>query len=288
MTTPYGTTTFRHEPGNTSATFRRIEATDPAGGTERLEFYLQDNGFAATAASGDVPTGFSVSNQRLDYWNSFYWDKQAMALNPGDFSKAVNYNWMLAVDVSYGHPMSRPIPHSIKYPLQSRIWYRYPGQSSASDHTLGPDGARPSLIGRVLDGGASQVAQVTYNDHGNVTSIIDPAGRQTTHAYATNGLDLLNVHQVVSGGTDLLAEYSDYTTLHQPETVQDAAGEASTLTYNSFGQPLTVTNALTSLGAIGDDSSREAMTALLSDTDAEVREMTSVALKSIDARLSRK
>ena len=31
MTTPYGTTSFRHEPGNTSATYRVIEAVDPVG-----------------------------------------------------------------------------------------------------------------------------------------------------------------------------------------------------------------------------------------------------------------
>jgi YD repeat-containing protein len=99
------------------------------------------------------------------------------------------------------------------------------------------------LIGRVVDGGASQVTQLTYNAQGRVTSFTDPAGRQTTYAYATNGLDLLNVHQAVSGGTDLVGTYADYT-LHLPETVTDAAGEETTLTYNSVGQPLTVTNAL--------------------------------------------
>lgn len=42
MTTPYGTTSFRHEPGNTSATYRVIEAVDPVGGRERLEFTMSD------------------------------------------------------------------------------------------------------------------------------------------------------------------------------------------------------------------------------------------------------
>jgi YD repeat-containing protein len=36
MTTPYGTTTFRHEANGN----RMIEATDPVGGRERLEFHV--------------------------------------------------------------------------------------------------------------------------------------------------------------------------------------------------------------------------------------------------------
>ena len=245
MTTPYGTTTFRHEPGDTSASFRRIEATDPAGGTERLEFYLYDAALANTESSGNVPTGFSVSNTNLAYWNSFYWDKQAMVTGAGDRSKAVNTNWMLAEDVSYGHAVSRNVPHSIKRPLENRVWYRYPGQNSSHDHTLADgSGTQPALIGRVLDGGASQVTTITYNSHAMVTSRIDPAGRQTNYTYASNGIDLLQVEQVRSGGSDVLQVYDDYTSGHLPETITDAAGQTTTMTYNTAGQPLTVTNAL--------------------------------------------
>lgn len=246
MTTPYGTTTFRRQDlGVFYNHHQLLEAIDPAGGRERLEFIQIDPNSAATAASGEVPAGFSESNEKLDYYNSFYWDKQAMALYPGDYSKAVVTNWMQAMDVSYGHMMSRPVPHSIKRPLENRQWFRYPAQASTDDHDMGSaGGARPSLIGRVLDGGASQVTQIAYNTQGHVTSSTDPAGRQTTYSYATNGRDLLEVRQAVSGGTDLLASFSDYNSRHLPETITDASGEETTMTYNSFGQPLTVTNAL--------------------------------------------
>jgi YD repeat-containing protein len=71
MTTPYGTTAFRHEPDPTqTAVFGRIEATDPMGGTERLEYHIQTNQVSTTESA--VPTGFSASNQSLDYWNTFY------------------------------------------------------------------------------------------------------------------------------------------------------------------------------------------------------------------------
>jgi YD repeat-containing protein len=88
MTTPYGTTTFRPEGPSTS---RSIEAVDPAGGRERLVFHLSAASWPATDPTGDVPTGFSASNSHLDYWNSFYWDKAAMATAPGDYAAAVQY-----------------------------------------------------------------------------------------------------------------------------------------------------------------------------------------------------
>lgn len=241
MTTPYGTTTFRKDTEATSATYRFIEATDPVGGRERLEFYIFDNTLDDTAPSGQVPTGFTASNSRLDYWNTFYWGKLAMATGAGDRSKAINYNWMLATDNAYGHPMTRPVLHSVKRPLENRVWYRYAGQDSTHDHSLGST-PYPALIGRVLDGGASQVLTRSYNSVGSVTSIIDPAGRATTFTYSSNGRDLLEVRQVVSSGTDLLRSFANYTSRHLPETITDAAGESTAITYNSFGQPLTITN----------------------------------------------
>lgn len=46
-----------------------------------------------------------------------------------------------------------------------------------------------------------------------------------------------------SGGTDVLAAYSNYTSTHLPQTMTDAAGRDTGITYNSFGQPLMITNA---------------------------------------------
>ena len=243
MTTPYGTTTFRQDFDPLAVNFL-IEATDPVGGRERLEFRFEDNSLASTVSSGDVPTGFSASNANLQMWNSFYWDKLAMSRYPGDPTKAVITNWMLANDAAYGHGMARPVPHSIKKPLENRIWYRYPGQATNNDHSLGaPGNAQPAKIGRILDGGASQVTTMTYNANNMITSRIDPVGRQTNYTYATNGLDLLTVEQVRSGGSDVIQAYANYNSQHLPGTITDAAGQDTDITYNSAGQPLTVTNA---------------------------------------------
>jgi RHS repeat-associated protein len=244
MTTPYGTTSFQHEPNQALlAHYRMLEITDPLGAKERLEFHLHKADLPATVASSEVPTGFSASNAQLDYWNSFFWDKIAMATHPGDYAYAVNTMWMLAAEAGYGHNTSRPVPHSIKKPLESRIWFRYPGQSPTSSHTLSDGGIQPALIGRVLEGGVSQITQLTYNSKWMITSRIDPLGRQTNYTYATNGLDLLTVEQARSGGPDVIQSFSDYNSQHNAGTITDAAGQETDFTYNSAGQPLTVTNA---------------------------------------------
>jgi len=244
MTTPYGTTTFRQEggnPGTPDPNFRRIEATDPLGATERLEFHRTSTLLPAQAPIGEVPTGFAMANDYLHWYNTFYWTKEAMAVAPGDLGSAVITNWIQGSKLSYGAAQSRNVPHSVKQPLESRVWYRYPDQP-ANHHGSGM-GTAPSLTGRVMEGGVSQVTAATYNAQGMVTAKTDALGRQTTYTYAANGLDLLEVRQVrTGGGTDLLQGYANYTN-HLPETTTDAGGQTTTLTYNARGQALTVTNA---------------------------------------------
>lgn len=238
MTTPYGTTAFRHEPNQWGPRF--VEAVDPAGGTERVEFFFSTTMIPDALPASEVPQGFAAWNTYMDHYNSFYWDKRTMALHPGDYSKAAVTNWLLTSDVPGGHGWSRTIPHSIKRPLESRVWYDYPNRTSA--HVVGA-GTSPTKVARVLDDGSTQVTQMAYNAQGMVTSKTDPLGRQTTYAYAANGIDVVEVRQTKPGGTDLLATYGSYNAQHLPGTVTDAAGQSTTTTYNAGGQPLTVTNA---------------------------------------------
>ena len=57
----------------------------------------------------------------------------------------------------------------------------------------------------MLDDGASQISETTYNTQGSVLTTTDPLGRQTTYTYGTNGVDLLEVRQTTGGMNDLLA-----------------------------------------------------------------------------------
>ena len=63
-----------------------------------------------------------------------------------------------------------------------------------------------------------------------MTEPIDALGRRTNYTYAANGLDLL-------------ASYGAYTSGHLPQTIADAAGDTTTLTYTTSGQVATSTNA---------------------------------------------
>jgi YD repeat-containing protein len=246
LTTPYGTTLFSHESGLDTNSFRFIQVTDPLGDTERVEFRWSTTAIPATAPAAEVPSGFSAYNTNLDHYNSLYWDKRAMALYPGDVSKATITHWLMYLYQSYvpfyyAHAFSTSVPHSIKRPLENRVWYAYPDQ----DASMGYVGSwtAPTKTARVLDDGTSQIWQAAYNSMGNATQQTDPLGRQQTFAYAANGIDLVEVRQTTETLNDLLASFANYTPQHLLQTMTDAAGQASTATYNASGQVLTRTNA---------------------------------------------
>ncbi len=58
LTTPYGTTTFTY--GEPDGTTRWLEATDPLGGTERVEYRHAAPGIGSSESA--VPQGMTVSN----------------------------------------------------------------------------------------------------------------------------------------------------------------------------------------------------------------------------------
>jgi YD repeat-containing protein len=242
LTTPYGTTTFSYEADAAALyTTPAVQATDPLGGTERLEFRWEDPTAAATEVGVVVPPGFEAANMDLDRYNTVYWDKRQWAAHPSDPSKATVTKWLLRAIYPGGDVIrSVAVPHSVKRPLENRVWYAYPGQPSAAwagTHTT------PSVTARVLDDGTVQRWERTYNALGQVVTTTDPLGRQTTSTYAANGRDLLEVRQTTGGLTDLLAGFANYTALGQPQTTTDAAGQTTTYTYNAAGQVLTATNA---------------------------------------------
>ena len=190
-----------------------------------------------------MPTAFSSFNVDLNRYVSFHWDKRMWALFPGDRTKATETRWLLqAPPVSDSHdvPMVSNVPHSIKRPLENREWFAYPGQGSP---TLVGSHTGPAKIARVLDDSSSQIYQATYNSRNLPLTTTDPAGRRTTYVYDTNDLDLLQIKQTTGSANDVLTTYANYTSGHHPQTVTDASGQVTTLTYNSSGQVTTVTNA---------------------------------------------
>lgn len=230
LTTPYGTTTFRKNEYQTY--WRSLEATDPLGGTEHLEYRYTT---PEVPASEPVPQGISGS-QSLRSSNSFFWDKRAQALAPGDFSKARVTRWL------YNPQLGQVdmIPHSTKQPLEGRVWYEYAATTQAS--SIGSS-ANPTKVARLLDDGSSQVRRFEYNSKGRVTRATDPVGRETVYQYDTNEADLLAVRQrslAAAGGYDLLASFT-YNARHQRLTAMDASGLTTTYAYDLLGHMIALT-----------------------------------------------
>jgi RHS repeat-associated protein len=136
----------------------------------------------------------------------------------------------------------------MKPPLESRVWFWYPGQTSPTfsyNITLGA----PSRIERLVDtptGSALEVQSYEYNNQGRVTKYTDPLGRETTIDYYSNGIDLQKVRQTKSATgaalNEVLLELGTYNAQHRPSTHIDAARQTYTLGWNSYGQLQYVTN----------------------------------------------
>lgn len=243
LVTPYGPTTFTHGGGFSPF----VEAIDPLGGRERVEYRNAAPGISPTDPSDTVPSGFN--NAALDVRNSFYWDKKATQMFPPvngvyDYTKARIQHWLLSVDGSF---VSR-VPSSTKAPLENRVWYLYPGQSDSS-HMGSLD--KPSTVARMLNPTTPQISSFQYNNLGNTTKTTDPAGRVTSYVYDTNNLDVLTIYQRNPSGAsvdpdgapaDKVANYT-YNSLHERLTETDTAGQEAIYTYNTSGQILTRKNA---------------------------------------------
>jgi YD repeat-containing protein len=118
LTTPYGTTTFTSGENGTN---RWLEATDPLGGKERVEY--RDNAPGIAASDSVAPAATAITNAGLDVANTFYWDKKAMLVAPGDYTRAEIKHWLYNADGSVSGILS-----SEKQPLENRVWYTYAGQ----------------------------------------------------------------------------------------------------------------------------------------------------------------
>lgn len=228
MTTPYGTTSFITGQNGIQ---RWLEATDPQGNKERVEF---NHGAAGIPFNESIaPSGMNLFNSYINGRNTYYWDKTAMKEGAGDYTKALIHHWL---HDTHNTSVTSPVQESIKYPLENRIWFNYPDQGWG-----GATGAldKPSIIGRVLDNGSTQLTRISYNSIGKVTQYTDPAGRVTTMTYADNQQDLIAVAQ----GGKQIAAYT-WNEQHLPLTFTNATGQTTTMTYNNNGQLTSVTNPL--------------------------------------------
>jgi RHS repeat-associated protein len=233
LETPYGITSFTK---GESGTTKWIETSFPDGNAERVEFNQTVDVFDGSDADGSdppetVPTGTGTVNDYLEYRNTYYWSKLALAEGRGDYRKAKIYHWLHVSD----YVTASGILESVKSPLEGRVWYYY-GQP---DPLVEGATNKPTHIGRVLDDGTTQLHKYEYNAFGKVTKTIDPDGRTFSYVYANNGIDLVEVRQTRGTNNELLGSMR-YDDAHRPLEVTDAAGQKTMFTYNGRGQLLTM------------------------------------------------
>lgn len=244
MTTPYGTTSFSYTAPGSSSPPRFLDITDPLGFHEREE-WLEPAPIPDSDPAASVPQGMPVAptNQYLTYRNSFHWDKAAYAVagcapsGGCDYTKARVRHFVHASVGIKGIAIE-----SEKYPLESRVWYNYPGQGASN---FSGSFNSPSAVARVLDDGTTQISYSYYDTQGfNLTKAVDPVGRTTLFTYAPNGTDLLAVTQSTEDGNFSTIAQFTYKNQRRPITFTDASGSVSTYDYNHAGQLISTKNAL--------------------------------------------
>jgi RHS repeat-associated protein len=261
LTTPYGSTTFTYGDSSTNPSLgntRFLKTVDPLNRTSYVEFdQLVDAGDSSSGVinASLVPSGMAnLCSQYLNYRNTFIFDANQYALA----SVGGSLNYSLAQVIHWQHSSdfanTSRFKESEKQPLENRVWYNYAAEttgtcasaySTVSNTGVVTNGAsnRPTTVGRVLDNGATQLQTFQYNANGNVTQATDPVGRQITHAYAANGVDLLTTTNTTGGGSQLI-ETRTYNSQHLPLTITGANGKTAHLQYNSAGQQTRYTDQL--------------------------------------------
>lgn len=238
LVTPYGTTTF--EAGDNDVTLnaqRTLTITDTLGRVSHYEFVQSPPG--SNDSDPATPTGMSTTNTYLEWRNTYIFDPEqyASAMSSGmlDYTQGRLVHWLHTLDDSTSR-----VPESTKEPLENRVWYDYPGQSSS----IYVGTSNTALhAGRVLDDGmTTQLWTYQYNSLGRVTQAIDPAGRTLTLTYAANGIDLLSVANTTGTANDVLETFT-YNGQHEPLTRTGANGATTQFAYNAAGQLVKRTDA---------------------------------------------
>lgn len=262
LTTAYGVTKFSYgQDGATGA--RWLYATDPNGDHEYVfsPALADDTASIANNSSDSIPpTSVGGSSFTLNgYRNTFHFDKAALSIGTtNNFANATVYHWLHDNDSS-GSVTESGILESMRRPLESRIYYWYPGQTGGS-MSGGITLREPSIVARIVDNPVTpsapltQAYQYSYNDQGRLTQYIDPAGRTTILNYYSNGIDLRKVQQANNGGYDTLAQFGPYNSQHRPATYTNAAVMAYTLQWNAAGQLTNIINPKTEILAYNHDT----------------------------------
>jgi RHS repeat-associated protein len=245
LITPYGTTSFALSE---TVGQRILTVTNPQGAQERVEY--RDWCPYVPSAETTAPAVMAEHNADLDYYNSFYWTKKAMMVAKDDGDPINSSDFYAKAIVTHYLAGERGVTQMVgssKNPLETRAWQVYQGQTQPNrfdDQTQNAVAITARQVPHVStpETLVDQVSRYEYNELLKLLKTVDPLGRTTYYEYDATGMDLLKVKQKVGESTVTLTEYSDYDD-HQAWTITGPDGQSTGGTYNSFGQPLVVSNA---------------------------------------------
>lgn len=236
MVTAYGTSSFTG--GNDLSSGKLwLELTDAMNYTQRLE--ARSNAPNINASEASLPSGIVAEDGYNNVRNTFHWDARVHGFEnwTGDYTKSTIYHWL----TNGADGSTAPTLSSYKLPLESRIYFNYPGQAAGLPHVVGTMD-KPAAVGRKTDATTSQVTRYEYNALGNVTKVTDPLLRETTQSYDATGVDPDTAKQKTSSTVyttiGVLGSYA----LHRPQQYTDAAGKLWSASYNLDGQPTILTD----------------------------------------------
>jgi len=226
MTTPYGTSSFyQYIPPKEAEGMIREQARG-------LRIVFPDQ------------TSSVVENWAGPPLKSFFWDRHAVDLYPGDAEACVyehckSTTWMSSKDEVY----ERAVVRAEKMPLESEVVYKYEGQSDHSvDIKIVGVSNKPIEVKRQLDNDDYQVEEFEYNSLGQVTKSIDPVDRTFKYFYSANGVDLLEIREVKGSNNFLIGKWQ-YNDKHLPIVYIDGSGRKTQYAYKPDGQIETITDA---------------------------------------------
>lgn len=135
---------------------------------------------------------------------------QGELVSEGSLTCAGRCDYAKARDRHFAHVPNSSLKstsvESVKYPIENRIWFTYPGQANPPGSiyagTVQQPSEQPSAVGCVLGDGTTQLSRFSYDTAAfKPTRAIDPVGRTTRFAYGANQIHLLAITRTTANGT---------------------------------------------------------------------------------------
>lgn len=228
MSTPYGVTSFQEYTPKSDVNHPNATPELARG----IRFTFPDS------------TGMVVENWLNYEQRSYYWDRHALELYPGDpgsniYDHCEQTQWQM---INGSTILESSVPDWVKPPLESRITYSYEGQVPHEQLHFTGGSNKPISVSRTIQGDVTQASSFAYNAFGQMTKSVDPIGRTMSYFYSANNVDLLEARQTRSTNNDLMGKWQ-YNNQHLPVVYIDGSGQKTLYSYNPQGQILTVTDA---------------------------------------------